>query len=150
MSAKKKVAFASDHGGYDLKKYLIDNLSADYEIVDCGTNDNKTSVDYPIYAEKGCEAVLSGKAECCIMCCGTGIGISIAANKINGIRCGLCHSEYDAELTRRHNNANCMALGGRTIGCELALNIAKRFLTTDFEGGRHQRRLDEITAIEKK
>ena len=145
-----KVAFASDHGGYALKQFLISQLKDRVEVVDCGTNDATTSVDYPDFAEAGCQKVLSGECKYAILVCGTGIGISIAANKMNGIRCALCHNEYEAEMTRRHNNANCCALGGRVTGDQLALNIVNRFLDTEFEGGRHQKRIDKIAAIEEK
>ena len=102
------------------------------------------SVDYPIYGNACAEAVASGKADCGIVCCGTGIGISIAANKVKGIRCGLCTSVEMAELTRKHNNANMLALGGRTTDPQVALEIVKTFLDTEFEGGRHKRRTDML------
>lgn len=133
-----KLAFASDHGGYNLKRYLMDNLDkSKYEAVDVGCSDCTTSVDYPDFAHKGVELVKSGQCKYGIFICGTGIGISIAANKHKGIRAGLCHSEYDAEMTRRHNNANILAMGERTTGQGLALSIMNKFLATEFEGGRH-------------
>ena len=101
-------------------------------------------MDYPVYGKACAEAVASGKAERGIVVCGTGIGISIAANKVKGIRCGLCTSVEMAELTRKHNNANILALGGRTTEPELALEIVKTFLDTEFEGGRHKRRTDML------
>ena len=112
-------------------------------VVDLGT-DSEESVDYPVYGKACAEAVASGKADLGVVCCGTGIGISIAANKVKGIRCGLCTSVEMAELTKKHNNANMIALGGRTTDPDLALQIVDRWLDTDFEGGRHQRRVDML------
>ncbi|CAL6034955.1 Ribose_5-phosphate isomerase [Hexamita inflata] len=144
-----KIAVASDHGGYELKQFIIKQIQKDHEIIDCGANDATTSVDYPDFAHIACEKVQKGEATCAIVVCGTGIGISIAANKHQGIRCALCHNEYEAEMTRRHNNANALALGGRVTGDQLALNIVKRFLETEFEGGRHQQRIDKISKLEQ-
>lgn len=144
-----RVAFASDHGGYDLKHYLIDNVDkALCEAIDCGCDSASVSVDYPDYAERACRMVLDGRANFAVLVCGTGIGISIAANKLHGIRCALCSTEYDAEMTRRHNDANAVALGGRTLGSSLALSILHRFLTAKFEGGRHEGRLEKIRRLE--
>ena len=139
------IAIASDHGGFKLKETVKEYLRTrdDIKIVDLGTN-SEESVDYPIYGKACAEAVASGKADRGIVCCGTGIGISIAANKVKGIRCGLCTSVEMAELTRKHNNANMLALGGRTTEPELALEIVKTFLDTEFEGGRHKRRTDML------
>ena len=138
------IAIASDHGGFALKETIKEYLRQRGEkIVDLGTT-SEESVDYPIYGKACAEAVASGKADCGIVCCGTGIGISIAANKVKGIRCGLCTSVEMAELTRKHNNANMLALGGRTTEPELALEIVKTFLDTEFEGGRHKRRTDML------
>ena len=139
------IAIASDHGGYQLKETVKEYLRTrnDIQIVDLGT-DSEESVDYPIYGKACAEAVASGKADRGIVCCGTGIGISIAANKVKGIRCGLCTSVEMAELTRQHNNANVLALGGRITEPQLALDIVKTFLDTEFEGGRHKRRTDML------
>ena len=145
-----KIAIASDHGGYQLKEEIKKYLEGrNIEVVDLGTN-SEESVDYPIYGKACGEAVMSGKADRGIVCCGTGIGISIAANKVKGIRCGLCTSVEMAHLTKQHNNANMIALGGRTTAPELALAIVDEWLDTDFEGGRHQRRVDMIMDIENK
>ncbi|MBQ6370343.1 MAG: ribose 5-phosphate isomerase B [Firmicutes bacterium] len=138
------LAIASDHGGYKLKEAIRKHLAERGEkVVDLGTH-SEDSVDYPIYGKACAEAVASGKAERGIVVCGTGIGISIAANKVKGIRCGLCTSVEMAEMSRRHNNANILALGGRTTDEELALQIVDTFLDTEFEGGRHKRRTDML------
>ena len=140
-----KIALASDHGGFelkeDIKRYLISN---NYEVLDLGTYNGEESVDYPNYGKACGEAVVGGKADKGIVFCGTGIGISITANKVKGVRCALCTSEFMAEMSRCHNDANLLALGGRTTELELALEIVKTWLKTDFEGGRHQRRVDLI------
>ncbi len=139
------IAIASDHGGFQLKETVKAYLRArnDIQIVDLGTN-SEESVDYPIYGKACAEAVASGKADRGIVCCGTGIGISIAANKVKGIRCGLCTTVEMAEMTRKHNNANMLAMGGRTTDPDLALEITKAWLDTEFEGGRHKRRTDML------
>ncbi len=142
------IYIGCDHGGFALKqeifKYIKEDLAE--EIEDLGCYDT-SSVDYPDYAEKVCRKVIAENAKG-ILICGTGIGISIAANKITGIRCALCSEPFSAEMTRRHNNANVLAMGGRTVGTELAKSIVKAFLSTEFEGGRHQKRLDKISALE--
>ncbi len=138
------IAVASDHGGFGLKNRVREHLKErGIKVVDLGT-DSEESVDYPVYGKACAEAVASGKADLGVVCCGTGIGISIAANKVKGIRCGLCTSVEMAELTKKHNNANMIALGGRTTDPDLALQIVDRWLDTDFEGGRHQRRVDML------
>ncbi|MCI7146476.1 MAG: ribose 5-phosphate isomerase B [Clostridiales bacterium] len=139
------IAIASDHGGYALKEKIKEYLREreDVKIVDLGTN-SEESVDYPVYGKACGEAVASGKADRGIVVCGTGIGISIAANKVKGIRCGLCTSVEMARLTRQHNNANMLALGGRTTDEELAIRITETWLDTEFEGGRHKRRTDML------
>lgn len=145
-----KIAIGCDHGGFDLKQVIIPFLKEQgVDVVDVGTYSTE-SVDYPDYGLKVAEAVTGGKAERGIAICGTGVGICITVNKVPGIRGSLCTNEYMAELTRRHNDSNMLVLGGRVIGDELAKNIVKVWLNTPFEGGRHQRRLDKITAIEKK
>lgn len=145
-----KIAIGSDHGGYALKevikKQLIDE-KIEFEDVGC---DSEASVDYPVYGQKVAEAVAFGDCDRGIAICGTGVGISIAVNKVPGIRGSLCTNEYMAEMTRRHNDSNVLVLGGRVLGTDLAQNIVKTWLHTEFEGGRHQRRIDMITEIEKK
>jgi len=139
-----KIAIASDHGGYELKENIKKYLEAkDIEVLDLGT-DSEESVDYPVYGKACGEAVASGKADRGIVCCGTGIGISIAANKVDGIRCALCTDVHMAEMTRKHNDANMLALGGRTTELQTALDITETWLVTEFEGGRHQRRVDML------
>ncbi len=144
-----KIAIGSDHAGFRMKEHLKNNLGAlGYEIEDCGCYD-ETSVDYPDYAKPVCEFVVNGEAEKGIVICGTGIGISIAANKVKGIRAALCHTEFSAKMTRQHNDANVLALGGSVLGEGLALSIAKVFLGEGFsEESRHQRRIDKISGIE--
>ena len=145
-----KIAIACDHGGLNLKntvkKYLEDN---GYEVIDFGT-DSTASCDYPDYALPAAEAVASGKCERGIVICSTGLGVSIVANKVPGVRCAHCHDSYCAEFTRLHNNSNMLALGEKVVGGGYALKIVETFLKTEFEGGRHQRRVDKITEIEKK
>ena len=142
-----KIALASDHGGFELKEQVKEHLlKREIEVLDLGTN-SAESVDYPAYGTLCGETVVSGKADCGIVVCGTGIGISIAANKVKGIRCGLCTSVEMAHLTKQHNNANVLALGGRTTAPELAMAIVDEWLDTEFEGGRHQRRVDMLDAL---
>lgn len=142
-----KIGIASDHGGFELKEYLKEYLKkSGIEVSDFGTN-SEEPVDYPIYGERCARAVANGEVERGIVCCGTGIGISIAANKVKGIRCALCTDENMARLSRQHNNANVLALGGRTTSNEEAQKILDAWLITEFEGGRHQRRIDMIDNI---
>ena len=139
-----KIAVASDHGGFALKEKVKEHLvQRGFEVDDPGTH-SEESVDYPAYGKACGEAVTSGKADLGVVVCGTGIGISIAANKVKGVRCGLCTSVEMAHLTKQHNNANILALGGRTTEPELALKILDEWLDTEFEGGRHQRRVDML------
>ena len=139
-----KIAVASDHGGFKLKEEVKAHLlERGLEVVDLGTH-SEDSVDYPAYGKACGEAVVGGQADVGIVVCGTGIGISIAANKVQGVRCGLCTSVEMATLTKQHNNANVLALGGRTTGTELAMQIVDAWLDTEFEGGRHQRRVDML------
>ncbi|MBQ3924000.1 MAG: ribose 5-phosphate isomerase B [Firmicutes bacterium] len=141
------IAIASDHGGFELKEMIAGFLeSMDYRVLDLGTNSTE-SVDYPEYGKKCAEAVVSGQADRGIVCCGSGIGISIAANKVKGIRCALCTSVEMAELSRRHNDANMLALGGRTTEITLALNIVKKWLVTPFDGDRHERRVNMLNEM---
>lgn len=145
-----KIAIASDHGGFELKEIVREYLSENgYEVNDMGTY-KTDSVDYPDYGLKAANEVASGQADKGIVICGTGIGISISANKVRGIRCALCHDVYSAEMTRAHNDSNVLAMGGRVVGRDLALRIVKAWLESDFEGGRHSRRIDKITEYENK
>ena len=142
------IALACDHAAYGLKqeiKQLLDEMQLEYR--DFGT-DSTESCDYPVFGARAARAVASGACERGIVICGTGIGISMAANKVPGIRCALCSDPVSAELTRRHNDANMLAMGARIVGGELAKGIVRAFLTTPFEGGRHQRRIDLLTCIE--
>ena len=144
------IAIASDHGGFALKQELIAQLKKDgIAFEDLGTY-TEESCDYPAYAEKLCRGVAAGTYEKGILVCGTGIGMSMTANKIRGIRCALCSDCFSAEMTRRHNDANVLALGGRVLGTELARRIMSIFLATPFDGGRHQRRLDQMMALEER
>ena len=143
------IAIACDHGAVELKKEIeamLDEMGLSYQ--DFGTN-SSASVDYPVYAEKAARAVTSGACDKGILLCGTGLGMSLAANKVRGIRCALCGDCYSAEMARRHNNANMLALGARVIGPELAKKITQIFLTTDFEGGRHARRVSMIDTLDQ-
>lgn len=143
------LALGCDHGGYQLKEFLKKHLEKKgIEVKDFGTY-SEDSVDYPVYAEKVAKAVQSGEAEGGILCCGTGIGISIAANKFSGIRCALVRDSFSARLTKEHNNANIIALGGRVTGTELAADIVDSWLNAEFQGGRHQGRIDIISSFEK-
>lgn len=143
-------AIGSDHGGYELKQAVIAHLKErGVEFRDYGTF-STDSCDYPDYGEAVARAVASGECERGIVVCGTGIGISIAANKVHGIRCALCGDCYSAEKSREHNDANMLALGGRVLGEGLALKIVDTFLDTEFAGGRHARRLAKIAAIEER
>ena len=142
-----KIAVASDHGGFALKEKVKEHLvQRGFDVDDLGTH-SEDSVDYPSYGKACGEAVASGKADLGVVVCGTGIGISIAANKVKGVRCGLCTSVEMAHLTKQHNNANMLALGGRTTEPELALKIVDEWLDTEFEGGRHQRRVDMLDQL---
>ena len=139
-----KIAIASDHGGFALKEKIKEHLlKRGFSVEDLGTY-SEESVDYPVYGKACGEAVASGKADLGVVICGTGIGISIAANKIKGIRCGLCTSVEMAHLTKQHNNANILALGGRTTDVDLAVKIVDERLDTEYEGGRHQRRVEML------
>lgn len=145
-----KIALACDHGGLNLKREVIKYLEANgYEYEDFGTN-TFDSCDYPDYAYPAAQAVASGECDRGILICSTGIGVSIVANKVKGIRCAHCHDAYCAEYTRLHNDANILAMGEKVVGAGYALEIVKIFLTTEFEGGRHKRRVDKIMAIEQK
>ena len=143
-----KIAIGCDHGGYLLKQDILIGLEEheiDYEDFGCYSTE---SVDYPIYGEKVARSVASGECDRGIVICTTGIGISIAANKVKGIRCALCGDSLSAEMTRRHNDANMLALGAGITGPNLAKRIVETFLNTEFEGGRHARRVGLLDAIE--
>lgn len=140
-----KIAIGSDHGGYELKKLVVRYLQdRNHAITDCGCYASD-SVDYPDFAEKVCDEVRSGASEAGILICGTGIGMSIAANRHRDIRAALCHEAFTARMSREHNNANVLCLGERVIGSELALDIVRVWVSTDFAGGRHQKRLDKLS-----
>ncbi|AGK56040.1 ribose 5-phosphate isomerase B [Bacillus sp. 1NLA3E] len=144
-----KVAIASDHGGVVLReeiKKLMDEMEIQYDDFGC---DCGTSVDYPDYALPVAQKVANGEYDRGILICGTGIGMSIAANKVKGIRCALVHDVFSAIATRQHNDSNILAMGERVIGPGLAREIAKTWLKTEFEGGRHLNRINKITDIEK-
>lgn len=143
------IALGSDHGGFALKQEVIKHLESNgIEYHDYGSFSDE-SVDYPDMAAAPCAAVISGTAELALLFCGTGIGISIAANKYCGIRAAACSDYFSAKYTRAHNDANVLCLGGRVVGPGLACELVDAFLATEFEGGRHQRRIDKMTAIEK-
>ena len=143
------ISIAADHGGFALKEHIKAYLAAKgITCKDFGT-DSAESCDYPIFGKAAAEAVASGECEKGIVICTTGIGISITANKVKGIRCALCADSLSAEMTRRHNDANMLAMGAGMVGPNLAERIVDVFLSTQFEGGRHQRRVDLISAMEK-
>ncbi len=145
-----RIALGSDHGGLNLKKQIIEYLkSENIEVTDFGTY-TEESCDYPEYALKVAEEVVAGNFELGILVCGTGIGVSISANKVPGIRAALCSDTFSAHATREHNNANILTLGERVVGTGLALDIVDTFINSKFLGDRHQRRIDKITEIEKK
>ncbi len=142
------IAIGADHGGFLLKEEIkkhLDEKGIEYK--DFGTY-STDSVDYAKIAYKVCNSVTSKESEKAILCCGTGIGISMAANKVKGIRAACCSDWFSAKYTRLHNDANALCLGGRVVGAGLAIEMVDVFLSTEFEGGRHQRRVDQITAIE--
>lgn len=143
-----RIAMGSDHAGFDLKEHLKKYLQdKGHEVIDMGTHSTE-SVDYPIYGEAAARKVANGEAETAIVACGTGVGIGISANKVHGIRCAITSDVYTARMSRAHNNANALALGGRVVADGLAEEIVDIWLATDFEGGRHARRVNEITEIE--
>jgi len=139
------IAIAADHAGYDLKVELVPELkSLGFEVLDLGTN-SRDSVDYPDFADALVRAIESGKAVRGVLVCGTGIGIAIAANRHRSVRAGVCHDATSARLTRQHNDANVLALGSRIVGTEVAKDCLRAFLSTEFEGGRHQRRVAKLS-----
>lgn len=143
-----KIAMGSDHAGFPLKEEIKAYLTEQgYEIVDVGCY-TPERYDYAISAQKACNKVIDGECEKAILCCGTGIGISMAANKVKGIRAACCSDYFSAKYTRAHNDANVLCMGARVVGAGLAIELTDVFLATEFEGGRHQTRIDQIMAIE--
>ena len=143
-----KISIASDHGGFDLKEDLRAWLTGQgHEVVDFGCH-GKESCDYPDFAGPAARAVASGECERGIVICTTGIGVSMTANKVKGVRCALCADPWSAEMTRRHNDANVLAIGAGVTGPLLARQIVTAFLAHEFEGGRHQRRVDKVMSTE--
>lgn len=144
------IALGSDHGGFELKEKIKKHLDLkNIEYKDFGTNDT-LSCDYPVYAEMVAKAIVSGECERGILVCGTGIGISISANKVKGIRAACCSDTYSVRMTRLHNNANILCMGGRVVGDGLAMDMVDLFLNTEFEGGRHANRIALISEIEER
>lgn len=150
ITKNSKIALAADHGGYYLKEALKRHLADEgYEnVTDFGTN-SPESCDYPDFAYPACKSVVDGKCDCAVLICGTGIGMSLVANKVRGIRAACCSDTFSARFTRLHNDANVLCMGARVVGEGLAMDIADLFLTSEFEGGKHQRRIDKIAEIEK-
>jgi ribose 5-phosphate isomerase B len=144
-----KIAVGSDHAGFALKERVRPILEqAGHEVVDVGT-DSEESTDYPVYASQAARMVADGAADRAVLCCGSGVGVSIVANKVDGVRAVNAHDPDEAEMSRRHNDANVLALAGRRLEEGDAREIIERFLATDFEGGRHERRVDQIGAVER-
>ena len=144
-----RIAIGNDHAAVGLKRHLVEYLEGQgYDVIDLGQQ-TEERCDYPVFGQKVGLKVVNGEADCGILICGTGIGISIAANKVPGVRCALCSEPVSARLARQHNNANIVAMGARTIGPAMAEGIVDVFLNTEFEGGRHQGRIDMFSAIEK-
>lgn len=143
-----KIAIGNDHVAVEMKNLVKEHLEKNgYQVINFGT-DTSESTNYPVYGKKVADAVASGECDFGVLICGTGVGISLAANKVKGIRACVCSDPYTARLTRLHNDANIIAFGARVIGPELALMIVDEFFKAEFEGGRHQTRVDMITAIE--
>lgn len=143
-----KIGIGSDHGGFELKEDIKEYLtSKNIEFIDYGTN-SLESVDYPDYGRAVAKSVMAGEVDKGIVICGTGIGISLAANKVRGIRCALCSETFSARMSRAHNNANMLAMGGRVIGKGIAFDIVEAFIETEFEGGRHEKRVEKIGEID--
>lgn len=144
------IGIGNDHGGYELKMHIKNLLeSKGIEVKDFGIH-NTDSVDYPDIAIPVCESVVSGECECAILVCGTGIGMSMAANKINGIRAAHVTDSFSARMTKMHNNANVICLGGRITGPEIASDIVEAYLGAEFQGGRHENRVNKVMALENK
>ena len=145
-----RIAIGNDHTAVDLKNTIVDYLTElGYDVINLGT-DSRESCDYPVYGEKVGRAVADGQADLGIAICGTDVGISLAANKVKGVRACVCSEPYTAKLSRMHNNSNVLAFGARVVGDELAKMIVKEWLDAEFEGGRHQRRVDMLMEIENR
>jgi ribose 5-phosphate isomerase B len=143
-----RIAIGSDHAGFELKKKVASMLeSAGHDVIDVGT-DSEESTDYPRYAAEAARLVAGGESDRAVLACGSGVGVSIVANKVDGVRAVNAHDPEEAEMSRRHNDANVLALAGRRLAAKDARAIVERFLETDFEGGRHARRVDQITDVE--
>lgn len=143
-----KYVIGNDHGGLDLYEVVKDTIeSFGHEVIHVGTTNNE-SVDYPDYASLACQKVLDKEADFAILICGTGLGMSISANKIDGIRAAAVSETFSARMSRAHNNANCLCIGARVIGSETAKMIVEEFVKTEFESGRHQKRVDKINQLE--
>lgn len=144
----KKIAFACDHGGYELKDTIIKWLNDNgYEVVDFGCN-STASVDYPDYALPASQAVARGECDLGILVCGTGIGMSLCANKVKGIRAACCSDTFSAKMTRLHNDSNILCFGARVVGAGLAIELVRNFIESEFEGDRHIKRVEKVMAIE--
>ena len=145
-----KIVLANDHSAVDMKKEILAHLEEKgYQVIDIGTN-SPESCDYPVFGERAGKMVASGEADLGILICGTGVGISLAANKVKGVRACVCSEPYSAKLSRMHNDTNILAFGARVVGTELAKMIVDEWLAAEFEGGRHKRRVDMIMEIERK
>ena len=148
FDVSKKCAVASDGAGFKLKEDVISYLKGlGYAVIDCGTY-SEESCDYPDFAVKCCREIVAGRADFGILCCGTGVGMSMAANKINGIRAACCSDTFSAKATRAHNDANVLCIGERVVGTGLAKELVIAFISTPFEGGRHERRVKKVMDIE--
>lgn len=144
-----KIAIGNDHIAVEMKDYIKEHLqNKGHEIIDCGTNSTDRT-DYPIYGKRVAELVASKECDYGVLICGTGVGISLAANKVDGIRAVVCSEPYSARLSRQHNNANIVAFGARVVGLATAEMIVDEFFSAEYEGGRHQKRIDMISAIER-
>ena len=144
-----KIALACDHAALNEKLELAEHLrQGGHEVIDCGTNSSE-SCDYPTYAKAACGKVQSGEAECAVLVCGTGIGMSMAANKLKGIRAALLHEPFSARMTREHNNANVICFGARVLGIAVMKACCDAYLAAEYEGGKHARRVDAFMAFEK-
>ncbi|MGJ3509424.1 ribose 5-phosphate isomerase B [Enemella sp. A6] len=143
-----KIALGNDHAAVELKKYLVEKITAaGHEVIDVGVNSTE-SVDYPVYGAAGAHEVAQGRADRALLICGTGVGIGISANKVPGIRCAICSEPYSAEMSRRHNDANALAIGARVVGPDLAWMIVETWLAAEYEGGRHDRRVELINDLD--
>ncbi|MFT7099039.1 MAG: ribose 5-phosphate isomerase B [Rickettsiales bacterium] len=140
-----KIAIASDHAGFDLKSLIIKEFGSKFQIIDLGCDNSEISVDYPDFAKKLAQEIISKSVDFGILVCGSGIGISIAANRFKQIRAALCHNSQTAELSRKHNDANVLCLGARIVNEKDAIKIVETFLNTDFEGARHARRVEKLS-----